>query len=216
MFCHSALPVQHTMPPSDGILQTITCIHMVEKIHKVKCGNEKKGYCRLLLGLVCQLLRSGCHVGSRTHGNLPNFTQQKARLLPETGSTDTVNRVFVTVCLCTSLTSLVMGMAEGMRGLLPSSSRVRNSILFSSSQSAYEPMSRYLHQLHTLAPRLPLEPLCISSCTRACHHALVHDSQSLRRLHPALDAAACAMHAEHCTDATALFADQGTGREVQL
>ncbi len=45
----------------------------------------------------------------------------------------------------TSLTSLVMGMAGGTRGLLPSSSRVRNSILFSSSHSAYDPISRFLH-----------------------------------------------------------------------
>ncbi len=44
----------------------------------------------------------------------------------------------------TSLTSLVMGMAGGTRGLLPSSSRVKNSILFSSSHSAYDPISRYL------------------------------------------------------------------------
>lgn len=83
---------------------------------------------------------------------------------------------------CTSLTSLVMGMAEGMRGLLPSSSRVRNSILFSSSQSAYEPMSRYLHQLHTLTSPV-VEPTCTSSGTSAGPlHALCF----------ACDAAACA------------------------
>ena len=44
----------------------------------------------------------------------------------------------------TSRTSWVMGMAEGMSGRLPCSSVVRNSILLSSSHSAYDPMSRYL------------------------------------------------------------------------
>ena len=137
MLCHSALPAQQAIAPSGGILQPLLYHSYTKKY--IQCTQN-------------------------------DTIKEERKKLQKNGWTDTV---FMCLCEClrhskgTSLTSLVMGMAEGMRGLLPSSSRVRNSILFSSSQSAYEPMSRYLHQLRTLIPG-PSSPC-------AHHQALVQD-----------------------------------------
>lgn len=68
----------------------------------------------------------------------------------------------------TSLTSLVMGMAGGTKGLLPSSSRVRKSILFSSSHSAYDPISRYLH-CYSITQITACSQHLWRTCRNICH-----------------------------------------------